>query len=51
MAGKALGPGGHLLRLLALLAVCTLALQLFFLSRIALMVRRIGSTTTASAPT
>ena len=38
MAGKALGPGGHLLRLLALLAVCTLALQLFFLARIALMV-------------
>ena len=38
MAGKALGPGGHLLRLLALVAVCTLALQLFFLARIALMV-------------
>ena len=38
MAGKALGPGGHLLRGLALVAVCTLALQLFFLARIALMV-------------
>jgi len=38
VAGKALGPGGHLLRLLALVAVCTLALQLFFLARIALMV-------------
>jgi monofunctional biosynthetic peptidoglycan transglycosylase len=38
VAGKALGPGGHLLRMLALVAVCALALQLFFLARIALMV-------------
>jgi monofunctional biosynthetic peptidoglycan transglycosylase len=38
VAGKALGPGGHLLRGLALVAVCMLALQLFFLARIALMV-------------
>jgi len=38
VAGKTLGPGGHLLRMLALVVVCTLALQLFFLARIALMV-------------
>ncbi len=37
MAGKSRGLGGHLLRGLALVAVCTLALQLFFLARIALM--------------
>ena len=38
MAGKVIGLRGHVLRLLGLVLVCTLALQLFFLARIALMV-------------